>query len=149
MPSDLRHLDQVHRLLAQLDAGDMQAGELARVLGTPASRIRRHILELCRAGVIHVVPAAPGAARGEQPRYRLSPDQERGRAFLKNMMAPPPGRAASAEGAAHASRCRQGSDPLGQRFHEFSGDTSEDIFIDQHLVRRDPLVAALFGAARQ
>lgn len=149
MPSDLRHLDQLHRLLAQLDAGDMQAGELARVLGTPASRIRRYILELCRARVIHVVPSMPGDASGEQPRYRLSPDPEHRRAFLKNMMAPPPGRAVSAEGASQSSRCRQGTGALGQRFRGFIDDISEAILIDQHLVRRDPLVAALFGAARK
>ena len=123
-PSTSSRIGKLQRLLDALASGDLALAEAMALLACSSTCARNYLRELQNAGLIHALHSqARSLAR---PRFRLAVEHATVAAFLAEL-------ARAERAAAIVATPRQlvldaGAAPL--------------------LVRRDPLVAALFGSAR-
>jgi hypothetical protein len=142
----LRRIENMQKLIAELQQHEMLADEIAWFLKFSPSGARKYIRDLREAGVIELARYIEGTATylGKAV-YQLTPDAERVKQFLgaisqpKREGAPPRKERPSLRDQAMAG--------AGRHFHILADDTHYAIRVNRAPVTRDPLVAALFGAA--
>lgn len=146
MPSTARRLENMRLLLAELSRRPMQIDDIAALLGASVSAARNYVLELCDAGVANAVDGWDG--KSGKPHYRLAADPARSRAFLEQMTNPyrDAGVVVRRVTAGKPAKVAMGS---GRNVHITGDDVHYAFRVEREPVRRDPLVAALFGAARE
>ena len=141
-PSSSRRIDNLLAIVRELAYRDMTIADVGALLGFSDSGARNYIRELSDAGLMEIsARISKMAGHAGQPVFTLTQDSVAIDSFLEAM----------------AERKRLGwvaprsAEPLpvrrGSRFHLLDGDSS---FVPTERVRcaaRDPLVAALFGAA--
>ncbi|RJG11624.1 ArsR family transcriptional regulator [Massilia cavernae] len=144
-PSTARRIENMRLLIAKLAVREMRLDEVAQFLNSSMSAARVYVLELCSAGLVTAVRDRSGTHKGCKPAYRLSSNPERNRAFFDNL------ENSSREAGVIARKVRgkrgQVAIAAGRSVHIMADDVQHPIRIDDEPVRRDPLVAALFGAA--
>ena len=141
----LRRIENMQKLLNELSTHDMLADEIAWFLKFSPSGARKYIRDLRDAGVIELARYVEGTATylGKAV-YRICPDTERVKAFLNAIEQPKrEGHAPKQYRALH----EQTLATTGRHFHILADDTHYAIRVNRSPVGRDPLVAALFGAA--
>ncbi len=135
-----RRIENMQKLIGEL------ADEIAWFLKFSPSGARKYIRDLRDAGVIELARYIEGTATylGKAV-YQISPDPERVKAFLSAIVQP------KREGAAPRKERpglrEQNMAGAGRHFHILADDTHYAIRMNRTPVTRDPLVAALFGAA--
>jgi DNA-binding Lrp family transcriptional regulator len=141
-----RRIENMQKLIGELSTHEMLADEIAWFLKFSPSGARKYIRDLRDAGVIELARYIEGTATylGKAV-YQISPDPERVKTFLSAIVQP------KREGAP-ARKERPGSreqamSGTGRHFHILADDTHYAIRMSRTPVMRDPLVAALFGAA--
>ena len=141
----LRRIENMQKLIAELQNHEMLADEIAWFLKFSPSGARKYIRDLRDAGVIELARYIEGTATylGKAV-YQLTPDAERVKAFLAAIAQP------KREGAPprkeRPSLREQSMAGSGRHFHILADDTHYAIRVNRGPVTRDPLVAALFGA---
>ncbi|WP_090436942.1 MULTISPECIES: winged helix-turn-helix domain-containing protein [Telluria group] len=141
----LRRIENMQKLVAELQNHEMLADEIAWFLKFSPSGARKYIRDLREAGVIELARYIEGTATylGKAV-YQLTPDAERVQAFLAAIAQP------KREGAPprkeRPSLREQSMAGNGRHFHILADDTHYAIRVNRGPVQRDPLVAALFGA---
>ncbi|MES2127963.1 MAG: winged helix-turn-helix domain-containing protein [Pseudomonadota bacterium] len=141
-----RRIENMQKLIGELMTHEMLADEIAWFLKFSPSGARKYIRDLREAGVIELARYIEGTATylGKAV-YRISPDPERVQAFLAAIVQP------KREGAPprkeRAGAREQNMAGAGRHFHILADDTHYAIRVNRNPVGRDPLVAALFGAA--
>jgi DNA-binding Lrp family transcriptional regulator len=141
----LRRIENMQKLIAELQNHEMLADEIAWFLKFSPSGARKYIRDLRDAGVIELARYIEGTATylGKAV-YQLTPDAERVKAFLAAIVQP------KREGAPprkeRPSLREQSMAGSGRHFHILADDTHYAIRVNRGPVMRDPLVAALFGA---
>ena len=142
----LRRIENMQKLIHELSAHEMLADEIAWFLKFSPSGARKYIRDLRDAGVIELARYIEGTATylGKAV-YQISPDPDRVKAFLAAIVQP------KREGAAPRKERpglrEQNMAGSGRHFHILADDTHYAIRVNRNPVARDPLVAALFGAA--
>lgn len=141
-----RRIENMQKLIGELQNHEMLADEIAWFLKFSPSGARKYIRDLREAGVIELARYIEGTATylGKAV-YQLTPDAERVKAFLAAIVQP------KREGAPprkeRPSLREQNMAGNGRHFHILADDTHYAIRVNRNPVARDPLVAALFGAA--
>jgi DNA-binding Lrp family transcriptional regulator len=141
-----RRIENMQKLIGELSTHEMLADEIAWFLKFSPSGARKYIRDLREAGVIELARYIEGTATylGKAV-YQISPDPERVKAFLAAIVQP------KREGAAPRKERpglrEQAMAGTGRHFHILADDTHYAIRVNRSPVARDPLVAALFGAA--
>lgn len=140
-PSTTRRAGKLRLLLDELALRELDVAAAAALLQVSSSSVRNYLHELHDAGI-----AAPSADAGgrwvEASVYRLCADADRVRDFLAQVAA---ARMARARPANHNPVWRNG----GCLFHIMGDDVKFALSAGSAHPRRDPLVAALFGATGQ
>src|SRR5450830_1610990 len=142
----LRRIENMQKLIGELSMHEMLADEIAWFLKFSPSGARKYIRDLREAGVIELARYVEGTATylGKAV-YQLTPDPERVKAFLAAIVQP------KREGAAPRKERpglrEQAMAGTGRHFHILADDSHYAIRVNRSPVARDPLVAALFGAA--
>ncbi|MDL2354074.1 MAG: hypothetical protein QFF03_02325 [Pseudomonadota bacterium] len=132
-PSSARRLVNLRSLVAAFAGRDIGRSGVAALLGCSLSASRNYLAELLDAGVVHSQPVRQSDGGGDRIQYRLSADPRAVRDFLASLAVP--------DGAAD---CRA-ADPA--RIQRMWRDADFFLAAGHAPARRDPLVAALFGAA--
>jgi DNA-binding Lrp family transcriptional regulator len=142
----LRRIENMQKLVAELQQHEMLADEIAWFLKFSPSGARKYIRDLRDAGVIELARYIEGTATylGKAV-YQLTPDPERVKTFLAAIVQPkrdgvPPRKE-------RPSLREQAMAGAGRHFHILADDTHYAIRVNRGPVTRDPLVAALFGNA--
>lgn len=141
-----RRIENMQKLIGELSTHEMLADEIAWFLKFSPSGARKYIRDLREAGVIELARYIEGTATylGKAV-YQISPDPDRVKAFLAAIVQP------KREGAAPRKERpglrEQSMAGNGRHFHILADDTHYAIRVNRNPVARDPLVAALFGAA--
>ena len=141
-----RRIENMQKLIGELMTHEMLADEIAWFLKFSPSGARKYIRDLREAGVIELARYIEGTATylGKAV-YRISPDPDRVQAFLAAIVQP------KREGAPprkeRPGAREQSMAGAGRHFHILADDTHYAIRVNRNPVARDPLVAALFGAA--
>lgn len=141
-----RRIENMQKLIGELSTHEMLADEIAWFLKFSPSGARKYIRDLREAGVIELARYIEGTATylGKAV-YQISPDPDRVKAFLAAIVQP------KREGAAPRKERpglrEQSMAGNGRHFHILADDTHYAIRVNRSPVSRDPLVAALFGAA--
>ena len=140
-----RRIENMQKLIGELSTHEMLADEIAWFLKFSPSGARKYIRDLREAGVIELARYIEGTATylGKAV-YQISPDPERVKAFLAAIVQP------KREGVAPRKErpgLREQSMAGTGHFHILADDTHYAIRVNRSPVARDPLVAALFGAA--
>jgi DNA-binding Lrp family transcriptional regulator len=141
-----RRIENMQKLIGELATHEMLADEIAWFLKFSPSGARKYIRDLRDAGVIELARYIEGTATylGKAV-YQISPDPERVKAFLAAIVQP------KREGAPvrkeRPGLREQNMAGTGRHFHILADDTHYAIRMNRTPVSRDPLVAALFGAA--
>ncbi len=142
----LRRIENMQKLINELVTHEMLADEIAWFLKFSPSGARKYIRDLRDAGVIELARYIEGTATylGKAV-YQITPDPLRVQAFLAAIVQP------KREGApVRKERPGVGEQSMagpGRHFHILADDTHYAIRVNRNPVARDPLVAALFGAA--
>jgi hypothetical protein len=132
--SSLRRVENVRRLVAALAQGDMRSADVAQLLRISPSAARNYLEGLVEAGVACHDP--------QRRRYlRIHPDAALVQRFLAALDEGSDGRRISLR----RSPSRHCVDPGAQFLHVLADDVRFPLVLDHFPVRRDPLVAALFG----
>jgi hypothetical protein len=136
--STLRRIENLHRLVTALGQGGMGPVDVMQLLQVSYSAARNYFEELALAGI-----GEYGGDRGTQ--LRLLPDETAIRHYLATLAE----RVTQPRVSLRRSSSRHCANP-GKRFlHVLADDVRFPLVLDCHPVRRDPLVAALFGAAHR
>ncbi|WP_426111498.1 ArsR family transcriptional regulator [Massilia sp. PWRC2] len=141
-----RRIENMQKLIGELSTHEMLADEIAWFLKFSPSGARKYIRDLREAGVIELARYIEGTATylGKAV-YQISPDPDRVKAFLAAIVQPKrEGVAPRKERPGLREQAMAGS---GRHFHILADDTHYAIRVNRSPVARDPLVAALFGAA--
>jgi DNA-binding MarR family transcriptional regulator len=141
-PSTLLRIERLNALLAAFSVGDLNHADVAALLQCSGSSARNYVFELIDAGVIR---SSHGQSDGRYDRavYRLSPNRllvDAFRASLANTRKCHDSRDALARSDGQDIACDLRQCPVFD-----AGSASE---AGSLAARRDPLVAALFGAPR-
>jgi len=142
----LRRIENMQKLIGELQLHEMLADEIAWFLKFSPSGARKYIRDLREAGVIELARYVEGTATylGKAV-YQLTPDPERVAAFLAAIVQPKrEGAPPRKERPGLREQAMAGS---GRHFHILADDTHYAIRVNRGPVMRDPLVAALFGSA--
>ena len=142
----LRRIENMQKLIGELSMHEMLADEIAWFLKFSPSGARKYIRDLREAGVIELARYIEGTATylGKAV-YQISPDPERVKAFLAAIVQPK--REGVAPRKERPGLREQSMAGTGRHFHILADDTHYAIRVNRSPVARDPLVAALFGAA--
>jgi DNA-binding Lrp family transcriptional regulator len=141
-----RRIENMQKLIGELAQHEMLADEIAWFLKFSPSGARKYIRDLRDAGVIELARYIEGTATylGKAV-YQISPDPERVKAFLAAIVQPK--REGVAPRKERPGLREQNMAGTGRHFHILADDTHYAIRMNRTPVTRDPLVAALFGAA--
>ncbi|MES2257026.1 MAG: hypothetical protein V4724_00835 [Pseudomonadota bacterium] len=144
-PTTLRRVEKLRRLIAALSSRQMDVAAAAAFLGCSPAAARNHLYELLAARVIVPVPvrADGGGAGGDSIAYTLHADAAIVEAFVDTLREVHGARFIF---AGKRSR-KRGLFVGGRYFHIMLDDVGFALQICDEPVRRDPLVAALFGDA--
>jgi hypothetical protein len=133
-PSSVKRVANIRSLLAELSRRDIGRIGVAALLQCSLSAARIYLMELCDARVVSLRPVRPGESHGNHSVYRLTNNEPDVREFL-----------ALLEGAPGATR--QVRDPEPRQMRRTWRPAGCVPVAGEGPARRDPLVAALFGAA--
>jgi DNA-binding Lrp family transcriptional regulator len=141
-----RRIENMQKLIGELSTHEMLADEIAWFLKFSPSGARKYIRDLREAGVIELARYIEGTATylGKAV-YQISPDPERVKAFLAAIVQPK--REGVPPRKERPGLREQNMAGTGRHFHILADDTHYAIRVNRNPVARDPLVAALFGAA--
>ncbi|MES2296012.1 MAG: winged helix-turn-helix domain-containing protein [Pseudomonadota bacterium] len=141
-----RRIENMQKLVGELAQHEMLADEIAWFLKFSPSGARKYIRDLRDAGVIELARYIEGTATylGKAV-YQISPDPERVKAFLSAIVQPK--REGVPPRKERPGLRDQNLAGTGRHFHILADDTHYAIRMNRAPVARDPLVAALFGAA--
>jgi hypothetical protein len=133
-PSSARRLANLHALVAEFGERDLGRSGVAALLGCSMSASRNYLAALSNARVVFLQPGVPASGYGDRMLYRLTADALAVHDFLAGLAGP--------FGTSEANL----ASPPGQVRRIWRD--SESFVCDRAVpARRDPLVAALFGAA--
>jgi hypothetical protein len=132
-PSSARRLANLHTLVAEFAHRDIGRNGVAELLGCSPSASRNYIAELLDARVVFLSPARPRIEWKDRTQYRLTDDPIAVQEFLAGLADPLGATLPSGSVADAAQR-------MGR-------NTNFGLAAGIEPARRDPLVAALFGAA--
>ena len=141
-----RRIENMQKLIGELTTHEMLADENASFLKFSPSGASKNIRDQREARDNELARYIEGTATylGKAV-YQISPDPERVKAFLAAIVQP------KREGAAPRKERpglrEQSMAGTGRHFHILADDTHYAIRVNRSPVARDPLVAALFGAA--
>jgi hypothetical protein len=140
--STMRRQQRLQVLIGELAARGMDAADVAALLACSPTAARNYLNELLEASVIEFRRAARSADTGQRSGYFLTGDAALVSSFLADLDAL----------HSRAVRLKRGSKPatearsFGTRhFHIIADDRFLGVSAIEVAVRRDPLVAALFG----
>lgn len=139
-------LKSMTELVKELSKHEMGGDDIQALLKFSASGTRKYVRELRNAGVIELARYVDGTATYlGKPVYQLTADPELVSGFLAAIIEPktPVDTAKRYEAQLDKTIAQDPS----RRFHIMSDDTPYAIRVSRAPVARDPLVAALFGAA--
>lgn len=140
-PSSMRKLDRMRTLVGQMSMRDMDSMDIAELLRCSHTAARNYLSELLQAGV--VISNRGRALGGGAIRlgFRLTGDTNMVERYLAALHA-----STSAEFLSR--RVSQAPDEIKAKrhFHVMGDDRFLTVRVTLQPVRRDPLVAALFGA---
>jgi hypothetical protein len=136
-PSTLQRLGNMRTLVTELAARDIGYADVACLLGCSLTTARNYVAELLDAGLVSALLLGQGESGSERTRYRRTADPLAVHRFLAALSRPLKG----AEDAAPQTR------PDGARVHRTWLPADFSAGAHHAPARRDPLVAALFGAA--
>ncbi len=142
--STLRRIEKLKALLGELAVRELDVHAAACFLQCSSSSARNYMLELCGAAIALPPMGAMGDCAADGQTYHLNAllGGEQIHHFLEQLAAPRLCGAARSKGIRSASvRCG------GRYFHIMADDTSFALQPRITPLRRDPLVAALFGMA--
>lgn len=147
LPFVTRRLKRIRTLITALTNKDMRADEIAGLLECSITSAGRDMVELRRAGVVTMMPAAAdeGAARG-RPRYRLTSDVNCIRSYLTGIANPERERYRLPRQDGSLPSCTIAT-AFGRRVPMLADDAGYQACGEPLSPARDPLVAALFGNA--
>lgn len=140
-PSTLLRISRLDALLAALAVRDLPQVEVASLLRCSASSARNYVLGLVDAGVILPVPHGHANGRMYKALYRLNPNQRTIASFRASLEQA--GECAVARSAWPVRQHGPGFEPAGAV--ESPGCARPVIPPGGAVLRRDPLVSALFG----
>lgn len=146
LPSSLRRRANMRMLVIELAQREMKADQLAGFLNSSAACARRYILELRDAGIIEAVHNNAGVAKSCHPSYRLRIGLEHACASLEALVTETRGPCVVISRASESARLMHSAGEPRRNLHIMADDVNISICIERTLVRRDPLVAALFGS---
>jgi hypothetical protein len=135
-PASSQRIDKLRRLVAALEQRSMGPDAVMDLLQVSYSAARNYLSELAQAGI-----ADPDPERHTV--MRLHPDLQVRERFLAALSE----RLGQARVSLRRSPSRHCMDSSGSYLHVLADDASFPLVLHQDPVRRDPLVAALFGAA--
>ena len=142
-----RRVENIQLLIDELSKRSLLFGEIVLLLKFTPSGTRKYIGDLRAAGVIERAPFIKGTVTSPgNMGYQLSPDTERVRVFLEAIGQG--NRDFFAKRKKHAGLVERSTSGAGRRFHILADDEHFAVRGNLERVTRDPLVAALFGAAR-
>ena len=134
--ASLQRIENMRRLVAALAQRSMGPRVVAELLNISDSAARAYLKALAEAGVAHHDPSG-------RTRLRLGPDPAVQQAFLSALAA----RAEQQQVALRRSTARHCTNPGKAFLHVLADDVRFPLVLHRHPAHRDPLVAALFGAA--
>jgi hypothetical protein len=132
-PSSAKRLANLHTLVAEFAHRDMGRTAVAELLGCSSSASHNYIAELLDARVVFLTSASRRIEWKDRTLYRLTDDPIAVQEFLAGLAEPP---SANLVGGSVAELVRG----MGR-------NTNFGLAASIEPARRDPLVAALFGAA--
>jgi hypothetical protein len=133
--SSVRRAGNLRRLVAALAHGALGPAAASELLRVSSRAARNYLGSLLEAGVAVQEPRQRG-------QLRLHPDMERVQDFLRSLE----DTALRPRVALRRSPSRHCVDPGTQFLHVLADDARFPLVLDRLPVRRDPLVAALFGS---
>ena len=137
-PSSQRRIDNFRLLIARLAEGSMDPHAVTLLLSVSHKAARNYLHELVEAGV-----ARPDTGRPEKTFVRLHAERDVSERFLDELVT-----SASAERISVRRSAKRHDSHIGSCFvHVLRDDVSFPLTMHRLPVRRDPLVAALFGSA--
>jgi hypothetical protein len=142
--STLFRIERLTALVEALSARDLGLADIADLLHCSASASRNYAFELTDAGIIRLAPGPQVGGSGGRRLYRITPDRALVDAFMSVLANP---------GACDVTRANAGRKPDASPRGAAGGKgrAQEPEFVCNPfpvVVRRDPLVAALFGSSR-
>jgi hypothetical protein len=145
-PATIRRQRRLHALIGELSARDMDTTAVAAFLDCSATAARNYLNDLLEAMVIRARRAARTDDSGMRNGYCLNGDTALVGNFLADLDASPSRRVKLKRGRKPAMEARS----FGTRHvHVIADDRYLGVSATHVAVRRDPLVAALFGKETQ
>jgi hypothetical protein len=141
-PSTVVRNARLGALIAALSARKMTLAEMALLLQCSQSAVRQYVRELSRADVVLLANKQKAGAGGCGKSYSLNNDPSTVNRFLDSLTEPPDGRARVAGRSPRLPASLASPRYVHEVFEKLSGRD-----VDEVRARRDPLVAALFGAS--
>lgn len=132
-PSSAKRLANLYTLVAEFAHRDIGRTGVAELLGCSPSASRNYIAELLDARVVFSSPARPRIEWKDRTLYRLTDDPVAVQEFLAGLAGPI---GATLSGG-----------PVAEQVQRMGRNTNFGLRASIEPARRDPLVAALFGAA--
>ena len=137
-PSSQRRIDNFRLLIARLGDSPLDPHAVTLLLSVSHTAARNYLHELVEAGV-----ARPDTDRAEKTFVRMKGERDVIERFLDELVM-----AASAERISVRRSAKRHDSHIGKCFiHVLHDDVSFPLTMHSLPVRRDPLVAALFGSA--
>lgn len=139
--STLVRIDNMKILLDYLATTEMTERDMCDLLSYSQSGARKYKIDLLAAGVIELVRYDGGTREKLGTAvFSITADKNVIESFRLNLLSGDPK-------AAPTSNVTKDKYP-GRHFHVMSDDVHYAIRVDRMVIRRDPLVAALYGPAR-
>lgn len=135
-PARSHRIDKLHRLVAALEQRSMGPGAVMELLQVSYSAARNYLNELAQAGIAEPAPERHTV-------MRLHPDLQARERFFAGLSE----RLGQARVSLRRSTSRHCMNSSGRFLHVLADDVTFPLVLHRDPVRRDPLVAALFGAA--
>lgn len=134
--ASLRKIENMHRLVAALDQRDMGPNAVMELLKISYSAARNYLSELEQAGIVSPDPV-------RRSLLRISSDPSARLRYFAALTE----RAEGAQVSLRRSATRHCTNSTGRFLHVLADDVGFSLVLHRVPVQRDPLVAALFGAA--
>lgn len=143
-PATLQRRQRLQALVAELGARDMDVGAVAALLQCSGTTARSYLSDLLEASVIHAGrPSECGPDCRKRNAFRLNRDPCLVQDFLAGLRAMPRCEAV----LTRPNKRAKSAQVFGARyFHIMADDCYLSVKASLVVIRRDPLVAALFGA---
>lgn len=135
-PASLRKIENMHRLVAAFDQRDMGPNAVMDLLKISYSAARNYLSELEQAGMLSPDPV-------QRSLLRISPDPSVRLRYFAALTE----KTERAQVSLRRSATRHCTNSTGRFLHVLADDTAFSLVLHRVPAQRDPLVAALFGAA--